>query len=79
MRLPLLLLASVTGCGPMGARAPVPRQDPVLHVRGSELADGAGRPVVLRGVAFGNQVWQDVRIPASTTPRWTMGGSPRWA
>jgi endoglucanase len=35
----------------------------VLHVQGAELVDGAGRSVVLRGVAFGNQVWNDVRIP----------------
>src|ERR1044071_7215880 len=35
----------------------------VLRVRGAEIVDGAGRPVLLRGVAFGNDVWQNVRLP----------------
>jgi hypothetical protein len=30
----------------------------LLQVRGAELVDGAGQPIVLRGVAFGNEVWQ---------------------
>jgi len=35
----------------------------LLHVKGSEIVDGKGRAVVLRGVAFGNDVWTNVRLP----------------
>ena len=35
----------------------------MLHVRGAEIVDGKGRPVLLRGVAFGNDVWTNVRLP----------------
>jgi len=35
----------------------------LLQVRGAELVDGAGQPIVLRGVAFGNEVWQGVAVP----------------
>ncbi|HKO92291.1 MAG TPA: cellulase family glycosylhydrolase [Polyangiaceae bacterium] len=37
----------------------------LLQVRGAELVDGAGQPIVLRGVAFGNEVWQGVAVPRS--------------
>jgi endoglucanase len=35
----------------------------LLHVAGQQLLDGSNRPILLRGVAFGNQVWQDVADP----------------
>jgi len=35
----------------------------MLRVSGEKIVDGAGRRVVLRGVAFGNQVWTDVADP----------------
>jgi len=35
----------------------------LLRVRGTEIVDGGGHPVVLRGAAFGNDVWSNVRIP----------------
>jgi endoglucanase len=35
----------------------------VLRVRGTDIVDGKGRPVLLRGVAFGNEVWGNVRLP----------------
>jgi endoglucanase len=35
----------------------------LLQVRGAEIVDGAGLPISLRGVAFGNQVWQGVAVP----------------
>jgi endoglucanase len=49
---------------PAGAPTPVPAPSPaLLRVRGTQIVDGAGRPVVLRGVSFGNQVWGNVRLP----------------
>lgn len=48
---------------PIAARpAPTPSSE-ILRVRGAEIVDGAGRTVILRGVAFGNQVWSNERIP----------------
>jgi endoglucanase len=34
-----------------------------LRVQGDRIVDGAGHPVTLRAVAFGNQVWTNVRLP----------------
>ncbi|HXJ19709.1 MAG TPA: cellulase family glycosylhydrolase [Polyangia bacterium] len=34
-----------------------------LRVRGDRIVDAAGHPVTLRGVAFGNNVWTNVRLP----------------
>jgi endoglucanase len=34
-----------------------------LHVRGPDIVDASGHPVLLRGVAFGNEVWMNTRIP----------------
>ena len=46
--------------GTSGAK---PAATAILHVRGTEIVDGKGRPVLLRGVAFGNDVWSNVRLP----------------
>src|SRR5580698_2486054 len=35
----------------------------MLRVRGADVVDGHGRAVMLRGVALGNQVWSNVRLP----------------
>src|SRR6478752_3882666 len=35
----------------------------IVRVRGADIVDGAGRPVLLRGVAFGNEVWSNTRLP----------------
>lgn len=34
-----------------------------LKAQGRSLVDASGKPVALRGVAFGNEVWSDARIP----------------
>src|SRR3954447_21708973 len=54
-----LLLGNVL-VGTAGAK---PAAAAMLHVRGTEIVDGKGRPVLLRGVAFGNDVWSNVRLP----------------
>ena len=35
----------------------------MLRVRGTKIVDGTGRVITLRGVAFGNEVWGNVRLP----------------
>lgn len=35
----------------------------MLRVTGSDITDGSGKKVVLRGVAFGNEVYSGVRVP----------------
>jgi endoglucanase len=35
----------------------------ILRVRRADIVDGGGHVVMLRGVAFGNQVWSSVRLP----------------
>jgi len=45
------------------ARQPSRPAGPVLRVRGMDIVDAAGNPLLLRGVAFGNQVWGDVLVP----------------
>ena len=47
--------------GNSGAK-PAPGGD-LLRVRGAAIVDGKGRPVVLRGVSFGNEVWSNARLP----------------
>jgi endoglucanase len=49
----------------LGPSSQVQQQAPAdfLRVSGGQIVDGMGRPVRLRGVAFGNQVWSDVAEP----------------
>jgi aryl-phospho-beta-D-glucosidase BglC (GH1 family) len=47
-----------------GPRTGVPAsQNPFLHADGARLADGNGNPVLLRGIAFGNLVWDNPASP----------------
>lgn len=61
-------MASVPAPQPVASAAHVSRKPsrpagPVLTVKGPEIVDAHGQPTVLRGVAFGNQVWGDVPVP----------------
>jgi endoglucanase len=63
MRQPLILAALLAGLllpGNVGAK---PAGLEMLRVRGADVVDAKGRPVVLRGVAFGNEVWANTRLP----------------
>ncbi|MBN2804747.1 MAG: cellulase family glycosylhydrolase [Deltaproteobacteria bacterium] len=42
---------------------PVCDNPDMLRVSGSRVVDGNGKDVVLRGVAFGNNVWNDEEVP----------------
>src|SRR5262245_22627039 len=53
----------VVGLLPSGHSGAKPPPAEALRVRGAEIVDGKGRPVLLRGVAFGNDVWTNVRLP----------------
>jgi endoglucanase len=61
----------LAGCGGAGvtpvtmADTKPPGHSPhaTLHRRGGEIVDPEGRPVVLRGVGFGNEVWSNVPVP----------------
>ncbi len=64
----LLTLLVTTGCGSM--KPPARTADTtegaslsMLRVQGNEIVDATGHAVVLRGVAFGNQVWQEQAVP----------------
>ena len=53
---------------PTLAYEPVATDDPavrrgILRRSGAEIVDGAGQPVRLRGVAFGNEVWNHHALP----------------
>jgi len=57
-----LLLAGDAPARPPGG-AVLRDRDELLRVRGAEIVDSKGRPVLLRGVSFGNDVWTNVRLP----------------
>ncbi len=73
MLIPILTLclaladAATPAATPPPAPAPAPLAPAVakqiLRVRGADIVDGGGHLVMLRGVAFGNQVWSNVRLP----------------
>lgn len=54
----VLALAAAAAAAPA-----VPPGSQFLRVRGAQIVDGKGKPVLLRGVAFGNEVWGNVRLP----------------
>ena len=73
------MLLGLVGCGGQAAPANVPvtaevaasstapanqnQSRPVIHVQGDKLIGPDGQPIVLKGVAFGNQVWLGRRLP----------------
>lgn len=72
--LPACATAPPPAAGPTTALsqppAPAPSDDPVtrrgfLRRDGERIVDGAGQPVRLRGVAFGNQVWGSKALPVT--------------
>jgi endoglucanase len=73
----LLLLLSAAACGsppstatpaapqkaaPLAASGPA-RTAPTVRVVGDQLVGPGGEPLTLRGMAFGNRVWLDDRLP----------------
>jgi Endoglucanase len=54
------LLLSVCACGT--TNSPV-QEFHFYHAQGTNIVDDQQRPARLRGVAFGNEVWSDARIP----------------
>ncbi len=64
---PSILVVAVTACAPPAAAPmaviPLPQSEPVLRVQGDQVVNGLGQPVLLRGIAFGNRVWQDDPLP----------------
>ena len=65
IKLILVLLAAAAAApevAPRPAATPSPPSQ-LLRVRGADIVDGKGKPVMLRGVAFGNEVWGNVRLP----------------
>ncbi len=40
-------------------------ENAIWRVQGTQIVDGDGKPIVLRGIAFGNQVWSHVEIPSA--------------
>lgn len=72
------LLQTINGCRSAPASTPAastappppvvyPRDEPqsvgFVHVLQDQVLDGKNQPILLRGVAFGNQVWQNVADP----------------
>jgi hypothetical protein len=55
-------LAAPRTAGRTGAS---PDQNQFVHASGTELVDGQGRRILLKGIAFGNDVWFDPPLPAS--------------
>lgn len=61
-----LLLSACARSGGVGDVPPRPPLQPtakVVHVAGTKLMGPDGRELVLRGVAFGNRVWGNDRLP----------------
>ena len=50
-----------------------------LRAQGTTIVDGQGRPVFLRGVSFGNEVWANDRGARRSRARSTSAGWPTWA
>src|SRR5262245_41918341 len=65
---PVPAAPSVYAAPPAPAPATPVAEDPavgrgILRRAGAEIVDGAGTPVRLRGIAFGNQVWSSRALP----------------
>ncbi len=48
---------------PQGRTGMEPSVNPFLHAQGRDLVDGQGRKILLKGIAFGNDVWSNRWIP----------------
>ncbi len=60
----VVLLAAVPLTASHAAAPPAGTPPPAfLRVAGTKIVDGSGHTVALRGVAFGNEVWGNVRLP----------------
>ncbi len=62
----LVCAVLVSACGMFLPPSDVPgggKRPPLLYVKGDQVREPGGRPIMLRGVSFGNQVWQDVAVP----------------
>ena len=66
MRQSLILATLLVGLLPVGHSGATTPSGAVLRVRGADIVDGKGRPVVLRGVSFGNEVLDE--RPAAAAP-----------
>ena len=69
--------AAATTPAPPAPLAPAVAKQ-ILRVRGADIVDGGGHVVMLRGVAFGNQVWSNVRLPRKDHAEVDYQASPRW-
>ncbi len=58
-----MILLFTASCGGGVQTLQGPEGDQMLRVQGNQIVDGKGQPVLLRGVAFGNQVWTDAALP----------------
>jgi endoglucanase len=63
IRLGGLLVLTVLAGRAAAADPPTDAGGAILKVKGTEIVDGQGRAVLLRGVSFGNEVWGNVRLP----------------
>lgn len=64
--LPLWIGLVVTACNIKQPAAPEPEQtspSTTVHVSGNQLVNKDGKPILLKGVAFGNEVWSDNPLP----------------
>jgi endoglucanase len=64
LRISALLVALAPACGGGGGGGHTgPTPNLFLHAQGEQIVDGAGPPVFLKGVSFGNEVWANMAIP----------------
>lgn len=56
----LCLAAIGCGGGSSGGTSP---PSAFLHARGTDIVGGDGKPVLLKGVSFGNEVWANAALP----------------
>jgi endoglucanase len=70
----LILLAAACQSGSSGSNdwfsgeptGMLPADNDFFHADGQNIVDGGGNPFLIRGVAFGNEVWNNPSIPPST-------------
>jgi endoglucanase len=62
MKFAAALSLVLLGCGG-GSTGGNPPGPAFLRARGTEIVDGDGNPVFLKGVSFGNEVWANMALP----------------